>query len=151
MDLAEAYDKIYRYSYYRLRDRETAEDVTQETFLRYMERYGNSGFKMKLMYTIARNICIDEYRRIKPVAFSKTYEVRQESYEEALIEKMALREALSIMDDELKELLLLRYVNEEPVGIIAEVLECSRFSVYRKLKKAAEQLKNILEVMDYEL
>ncbi len=35
IDIEEQYDKIYRYCYYRLRDRERAEDVTQETFLRW--------------------------------------------------------------------------------------------------------------------
>ena len=36
-DVEDQYDKIYRYCYFRLRDRQTAEDVTQGTFLRYLE------------------------------------------------------------------------------------------------------------------
>ncbi len=37
MDLEEQYDKIYRYCYFKVRRRETAEDITQETFLRFFE------------------------------------------------------------------------------------------------------------------
>ena len=33
LDIEEQYDKIYRYCYYRLRNREQAEDITQETSL----------------------------------------------------------------------------------------------------------------------
>ena len=36
MDLHEQYDRIYRYLYFRLHDRHTAEDLTQETFLRFL-------------------------------------------------------------------------------------------------------------------
>lgn len=37
-DIDEQYDKIYRFCYLRVKHRETAEDITQETFLRYLER-----------------------------------------------------------------------------------------------------------------
>lgn len=63
MDMEEQYDKIYRYCYFRLRSRQTAEDITQETFLRYLEKYQGStaGQALKCLYTIARNLCVDEY------------------------------------------------------------------------------------------
>ena len=37
MDLEEQYEKIYRYCYFRLRHQQMAEDITQETFLRFLE------------------------------------------------------------------------------------------------------------------
>ena len=37
LDINEQYDKIYRYCFLRVRHKETAEDLTQETFLRYLE------------------------------------------------------------------------------------------------------------------
>ncbi|MCM1362233.1 MAG: RNA polymerase subunit sigma-24, partial [Clostridiales bacterium] len=37
-DISDQYDKIYRYCYLRVKKREIAEDITQETFLRYLER-----------------------------------------------------------------------------------------------------------------
>ena len=36
-DMDEQYDKIYRYCYMKLKHRQVAEDVTQETFLRFLE------------------------------------------------------------------------------------------------------------------
>lgn len=36
-DMDEQYDKIYRYCYMKLKHRQAAEDVTQETFLRFLE------------------------------------------------------------------------------------------------------------------
>lgn len=51
MDLEEQYDKIYRYCYFKVHQRETAEDITQETFLRFLDSsddYGQfAGFTAK--------------------------------------------------------------------------------------------------------
>ena len=38
MDLEEQYDKIYRYCYFKVRHCQTAEDITQETFLRFFNK-----------------------------------------------------------------------------------------------------------------
>ena len=74
-DIEEQYDKIYRYCYFKLHNRELAEDVTQETFLRYLEHYNciTTVSALKYLYTIARNLCVDEYRkpRTEPVDESR--------------------------------------------------------------------------------
>ena len=44
MDLENAYDKIYRYVYFRIKDQTVAEDITQETFLRFISQKGNIYF-----------------------------------------------------------------------------------------------------------
>ena len=65
MDFDEQYDKIYRYCYFKLRHRQMAEDITQETFLRFLENnsYSERGQKVRYLYTIAHNLCVDSYRR----------------------------------------------------------------------------------------
>ena len=65
IDIEAQYDRIYRYCYFRLRDRHWAEDVTQETFLRWLssDTYRDTGQTLQYLYTIARNLCTDEGRR----------------------------------------------------------------------------------------
>lgn len=65
MDLEEQYDKIYRYCYFKVRHCQTAEDITQETFLRFFNKQLslNSDKELPYLYTIARNLCIEEYRK----------------------------------------------------------------------------------------
>ena len=65
--LEEQYDKIYRYCYFHVKDQYLAEDLTQETFFRY---YRQEGVRIRVqemayLYTIARNLCIDHYRKTK--------------------------------------------------------------------------------------
>ena len=66
MEIEEQYDKIFRFCYYRVHNREMAEDLTQETFLRFMNsHYEERGEGIRYLYVIARNLCIEESKRRK--------------------------------------------------------------------------------------
>ena len=146
------YDKIYRYCYFKLHNRELAEDITQETFLKYLERYRFSSPEtaLKYLYTIAGHLCIDQYRRPAVLPLEETAEQSSPpSGEDALLTAIAVRSALGEMTPEEQELLLLRYVNEVPVGVIAKLFGISRFTLRRKLLAASETLKNKLGEEDF--
>ena len=65
MDIEEQYDKIYHYCYFKIYDKQLAQDITQETFLRFYKQELNfdSSKHLPYLYTIARNLCIDEFRK----------------------------------------------------------------------------------------
>ncbi len=146
MDLEKTYDKIYRYVYFKINNRSIAEDITQETFLRFISKKGDfHDSDIRYLYTIARNLCIDEYRRVKPEPLTDEINhsvVDSDNTENRLLVKQAL-EKLPVED---QELLLLRYVNEESVNTMSKTLGISRFALYRRLKNAEEKLRLNLEV-----
>ena len=149
MDLSEQYDKIYRYCYFKLNHKEVAEDITQETFLRYFDsiRYKEKGKSLQYLYTIARNLCIDEFRKQSP---KQLPEVQNDvDMEDRLLTSLSVKMALHKLDRESQELLLLRYVNEVPVSIICNIMGISRFAVYRKTNSALKQLKDQLGKGDF--
>ena len=113
-----------------------AEDITQEAFLRYYEKYRGeeNTSALKYLYTIARNLCIDEYR--KPQTESIDEFLPEVEMEEQMIKRLSIRTALAKLDDSERELLLLRFVNDVPVSVIGELLGISRFTVHRKLLSA---------------
>lgn len=145
MDVGEQYDKIYRYCYFRLRNQTLAEDMTQETFLRFFEKYRHATMEQPLrcLYTIARNLCIDEYRRQPLLPLEAVPETLQPQ-EEQLLTSIALKAALAKLKPEEQELVLLRYVNEVPVSAIGQMLGISRFAVHRKLAAISKKLKDRL-------
>ena len=147
MDLEEQYDKIYRYCYGKLHDRALAEDVTQETFLRYFAAgsYREQGKALRYLYVTARNLCTDEYRRTKPEALQEETAPPVPDGMDQRLETMALAAAVEALDDEERELVLLRYVNDVPVGVIAGLLGISRFAVYRRTAAILEKLRRRLE------
>lgn len=148
MDLEEQYDKIYRYCYFRLHSRELAEDVTQETFLRYFEHDYRltSGAALRCLYTIARNLCVDVSRSPRTLPLEDI--PPEETTEEQTMTGIAVKSVLSKLDDGERELLLLRYVNEVPVAQIGRLLGISRFAVYRKLLSASNRFREELRKED---
>lgn len=147
MDLEEQYDKIYRYCYFKLKHRQMAEDVTQETFLRFLENrsYCDRGKKIQYLYTVARNLCMDVYRRKQTERLPEEETERSgDGPEEKVINRIAMKNALARLEKEEQELLLLRYVQELSVSDISGILEISRFSVYRRTEKALKRLRDFL-------
>ena len=100
LDLNDQYDKIYRYCYLRVNNRETAEDLTQETFLRYLEhpQYQSIDKTLQLLYTIAGNLCTDEFRKGKageiPEDISSDVDI-----EEDVLTNVLIKQALSELSD----------------------------------------------------
>lgn len=146
-DIEEQYDKIYRYCYFKLGNPQLAEDITQETFLRSLEneRFCLGGRPLAFLYTVARNLCIDEYRKRKHWQLSEE-SLEQESFghfmeqEEQLLNSMELRRALLELTGRERELVLLRYVNDVPVTELADMMGVSRFTVYRESRKILKKL-----------
>ena len=145
-DIREQYDKIYRYCYFRLGDVHVAEDITQETFLRSLENGGwkAAGHALAYLYTVARNLCIDEYRKrgtrgsVEELMPGK--EPEDSDTEERRVDNLLLWAAVKELPKWEQELVLLRYINEVPVAELAKFDGVSRFALYRKLKQILKKL-----------
>ncbi len=143
MDIEEQYNRIYRYCYFRLRDRHRAEDITQETFLRWLssDTYRDSGRTIQYLYSIARNLCTDEGRRQHAAPLPEDLPMASE---DPLL-SLALRTELDKLSQEDRELVLLRVVNEVPVGVLCKLYGVSRFALYRRLRGILKHLRERLE------
>ena len=153
MELREQYDRIYQYLYFRLRDRQAAEDLTQEAFLRFLtsRTYRDEKKQLQYLYTIARNLC-NQYYRDRMFTYSldgtedhpRTKEPA-ESFEQSLLQQICLREALQKLAPDEREMLFLRYVNDVPVPVMSRLYSISRFAMYRKLKSILKKMRSEME------
>ena len=146
MDIEEQYDKIYHYCYFKIYDKQLAQDITQETFLRFYKQELNfdSSKHLPYLYTIARNLCIDEFRK-KAIESLENFqdEAIYDPYEE-WVDNLTLRTIIQKMPLEEQELIFLRYVNEMSITSICSIMGISRFAIYRKLSKSLKWLKQEL-------
>lgn len=149
LSLQDQYDKIYRYCYFKVNHVEIAEDLTQETFVKYFSQttYIDSGKSLAYLYTIAKNLCTDFYR--KTVEQSIDEEMISDDVIASFETSLAVKEAVNTLPKELQELVLLRFANELGIGEIASVMGISRFAVYRKLHSALSKLKTVLREEDF--
>ena len=147
MDIEEQYDKIYRYCYFKLYDTQLAQDITQEAFLRFYRqglRFDN-GRELPYLYTIAKNLCIDEFRKQPVDNIEEAANEAAADPSEGWIDTLVLRAVVSQLPSDEQELLFLRYVNELPITSIGKITGLSRFAVYRRLSKSLKWLKEELK------
>ena len=155
-----AFDEIYkRYSkpmlnfFYRLldRDRERAEDMLHDLFLKIIERpeyYDPRKSFRAWFYTLAGNMVRNEYRRrqvcydyervvsVQPEMLTEGPEV---ALDRQLFERQ-LQSEIDRFDPEQKMLLQFRFVEEMPVRQIAEIMECPEGTVKSRLFHLTRQL-----------
>lgn len=143
LDIEKQYEKIYRYCYYRLRDRERAEDVTQETFLRWFasDTYRDKNQLLQYLYTVAGHLCADEHRRPS----SQPIPENLPGGEGDQLLSIALRTELDKLASEDRELVLLRCVNEVPMVVLSKLYGVSRFALRRRVNGILKTLRDALE------
>ncbi|MCL4353182.1 sigma-70 family RNA polymerase sigma factor [Patescibacteria group bacterium] len=148
--------RIYRYIYFSIRNREAAEDLTQETFLRCWKNISSFSQKrgsfVSFLFTIARNITIDWTRKKKQVSLELVEDhqladnieidknvIRQE-------ENQLLLKALSKLKEKEKNIIILRFFEElsfAEIGRIVGKKEATvRVSLHRILKVMREEIIN---------
>lgn len=143
LDIDQHYDKIYKYCYFRLHNRDLAEDITQETFLRFFasETYRDTGQALQYLYTVARNLCIDEHRKPKTEELPDSL---LSNTEEDILTSIDLRIALDKLSEEERELILLRYINEVPLSVMSRLYGMSRFALYRRIQSITKKLQGYM-------
>lgn len=70
--------------------------------------------------------------------------------EDALLSSLLLGQALERLDEEEREIIFLRYVNELSAAQIGAVLGISRFAVHRRLKRGLERLRQWIRKEDFQ-
>ncbi|MEG1782412.1 MAG: RNA polymerase sigma factor [Oscillospiraceae bacterium] len=149
LELKEQYRKIYTFCYHKVKNQQVAEDLTQETFLKYFSvtSYLEKGKQLAYLYTIARNNCNDYYRKTTTEQIDENIPSKDvfNEFEKSFSIKS---EILKLRKDE-QELLLLRFENELGIGEIATYLGISRFAVHRRLTVVLGKLKLNLHREDF--
>lgn len=104
-------DPIYRYALTIMQDHSSAEDATQNSFMKIManaDQYKPGTNAKAWIYRIVRNTCIDLRRRLSPVADDFEVETVGDSFAiDDLTESIAVREALKSLTPTEREIVSL--------------------------------------------
>ena len=140
--------------YMILHDEALAEDAVQETFLKAYKALGQSrgeSSEKTWLFRIGMNVCRDMRRgrwfryvdrRVTPDTLRIPAGEAEEDYEE-------LAQAIVLLPDKYKEVILLHYYQNMNVRETAQALGLAPSSVSNRLKKAHARLKSLLERRDF--
>jgi len=149
-------NRIYRFIYYKTGSKELAEDLVSQSFLKLWEMIVGGGqikVLQALLYRIARNLVVDYYRSKQSTEVPLEYDQDAHLYDmeprlHTKIDTHLLRQTISKLKDEYKEIIVLRYVEELSIGEIAKILDKSPGNVRTICHRAIAELKEATK--DYE-
>ena len=149
--------KIYRFVFLKLSNKEEAEDTTSEVFLKawnYLidESHGDIQSFSGLIYKIARNAVIDVYRkRSQKQEFSLEFGEHLEASTSAIDEIHAshdtteLLSKLKTLKTEYQEVIVFRYIDELSIAEIGQILGKKQVAVRVTLHRAMKILKSMID------
>ncbi|MBN2443036.1 MAG: sigma-70 family RNA polymerase sigma factor [Spirochaetales bacterium] len=158
-EYAEVYDnyatRIYQFIYYKTYHKETAEDLTSQTFLRALEKLHlynpEKGSMSAWIYQIARNLVTDYYRSTRKtvdiddvwdLAGKQNIELDSENKEQ--LEE--LREVLKKLPSEQRDILILRIWQDLSYKEIANIIGKSEGACKMMFSRIIAKLRKELSV-----
>lgn len=156
-------ETIRRFLIRKLADPDTAEDLTQEVFLRAHQGWGGkrSGVMLGWLHRIAVNVYIDHRRRLdrRPAEISwgegeegapaERVAAAHDTEPQAVVlleeRRAAIRRAVAALSPGYAAVLGLRYNEDLPLAEIADRLEVPVSTVKARLHRGLRQLKSALE------
>lgn len=146
-------DVIYRLCLYKTSDESVAHDLVQETFLR-LWRIINSEREIEkpkqYIYQIARNLILDYYKSKKTLSLDllqeKGYEPKSnENSQELQSEVFFLKQVIESLDEEFKDVMYMKFIEEIKVKDISEILGISENLVSVRINRGKKKIKDIFE------
>lgn len=156
--LVEKYEvTILKFIYSMIRDKQIAEDITQEVFITVYNKLNTFDNRYKFsnwILRIAKNRCIDYIRKVKKVSESniedfvglKSKEITPEEAVEFKETKQVITEYINTLSDIDKQIMILRYSQKATFSDISKILDINESSVKRRYYKIKEQFKRKIAV-----
>lgn len=144
------YPSIYQYCFLHIRDRDLAEDMTQETFTRFFESlqtYTDYGKTRNYLYRIAGNIIKNYYKKKKEIPTEKIPEIPGNDMGDAEA-RMDIEQAIDHLPEELREITILFFFQGLKQKDIAELQNIKLSLVKYRISRAKKLLSEYLEVRE---
>jgi RNA polymerase sigma-70 factor (ECF subfamily) len=154
-------EKIYTSIYLLVKDKYLAEDLFQEVFIKIIDtltnkKYNEEGKFLPWAIRIARNLCVDHFRKIKRRPTIKNtdnydiFEVLNFSEESAEDKKIRLQsygkmhKMLESLPEEQREVLILRHFADLSFKEIAELMNCSINTALGRMRYGLINLRKLM-------
>lgn len=148
-------DAILRYCHFQTSNREIAIDLVQDTFMKtwgYLSDGKDIDNIKAFLYKVAKNLIIDYRRKKKTFSLDAIMETGVEfagddGTDDAILEfdKKFVIGKLEELDEEAREMLTMRYVNELSIKEISEATGMTANNVSVKIHRSIDKLKSILK------
>ena len=155
--------KVFTYIMLNVKDRELAEDIFQETFIKVIKslrkgRYMEKGIFLSWVVRISHNLIIDHYRREKHLKVTSSDSTETDLFnskkfadvniEDRLVQnriEFEVRQLINELPDDQKEVILLRHYGEMSFKEIADQTGVSINTALGRMRYALINLRKMIE------
>ncbi len=162
-------DDIFRFVYLKVSSKDDAEDITSRVFLKFWEtindnKKSNIKNQRAFLYKITRNLVIDYYRQNrdkqeesdskkpkkqkvpieKVVIIDKEVRADEKAFIDSEMEEV--RDALSKINEDYQNIIILYYINELTTAEIADLLDKPESSIRVLIHRALAALRKELRI-----
>jgi RNA polymerase sigma-70 factor, ECF subfamily len=159
-------EKIFRFVYLKVNSKDDAEDITSRVFIKTWSSYSTSNKNSAdlknpkaFLYKVARNMVIDHYRKNKG-SFSEEDSRKEVSLESVIVPDKEMRpderalldseikevkKALSLINEDYQNIIILYYLNELTASEIADLLDKPESSIRVLIHRAVSALRKELK------
>lgn len=144
-------DSIYRMSYFILQNDQDAQDILQETLIKYIQKapdFRSDSHEKAWLLRVANNLCKDMLRFQKRNRHADLDELTEICADTAELTRMETRELITqvfMLPSKYKQVIYLHYYEGYSVKEIAAILKISEGAVKKRLERGRNQLRLILE------
>lgn len=150
--MLEYYKEIVHYVFKLIGDKESAKDITQETYVKVIELNPNKEINRSFLYKVAKNIVIDESRKNKKISNIEYQEEifsisKDEQPDEIAIKTNQYENLMKIVDtlpSRSKEAFLLHTIDGYSRKEIASMMGISQNAVEKHIIRATKKLQEKL-------
>lgn len=136
---------LYHISLGYLRNKEDAEDVVQEVFLKYVKYvldekpFTDKKHEKHWLIRVTINLCCTELKNTKK-------NKKSDNDNNNILKNNALFDEIQKLNDNYKNVVILHYLEEFKLSEIGEILNISEDNVKTRLKRARQKLKKGLNI-----
>lgn len=147
------YQDIFRFCVVKVRDREKALDIVQDTFSKtweYLLRHGDIDHMRGFLYQVARNTIIDASRKKKSesldVLMEKGIDIGDDSFYETSTDRLDAEQALTLLDqlpENYRDIMYLRFAENLSIPEISTMTKQRENTISVKIHRGTKLLEEI--------
>ena len=142
---------LFRFVYFKSKDKHLAQDIVQDTFVKYWDKLGfiEAGKEKSYLYTTAKNLLLNVHAHQTIVQKHKETQKPTNSpanphYELEILEfKRKLETAIANLPDKQREVFVMHRIDGYKYKEIAHLLDLSQKAVEKRMAQALKELRKI--------
>ena len=152
--IMENIDYMYKIAYIILKDEDNASDAISNAVLKMyqnIKKLKHEEFFKTWLTKILKIECYLIIRKNKKVVYIQEYQQEGKNYTQNNEQKIDIKNAIQSLNDELAQIVVLYYIQDEPISVIAKILKIPEGTVKSRLSRARKELAKILKYDENEI